>query len=71
MCVCFFLKEVDNNELLKETNLIFYKNLNIWNNWENFVCQFKLRPALYGYRFFQYKIMSIKLSLLTEYEKMQ
>ena len=48
----FFSKEVHNDELLKESKLIFWKNLNFWDNWENLVRQFKLTPALYGYRFF-------------------
>ena len=69
--VFFSSKEVDNDELLKEPNLIFCKNLNFWDNWENLVRQVKLTPTLYKYRFFQYKIYSNKLSLLTEYGKIQ
>ena len=66
-----FSKEKDNDELLKKSNLIFCKNLNFGNNWENLVHQFKLMPALYGHKIFQYKIYSVKLSLLTEYDKIQ
>ena len=32
-----FSKEVDSDELLKGSNLIFCKNLNFWDNWQNLV----------------------------------